>query len=183
VIQGAGGLGLYAAAIGHDMGAKVTVIESIPDRIELARKFGAANIVDLGEHPTREARVDRVNQLTGGYGADVVLEVTGVPAAFTEALHLVRPAGTVVEIGNVNVGPEHETPLAPGLITRKGIRVQGFVRYQPWYLHRALRFLERRIDDHPFAGLSDREYSLEQVSEALLGTESKRVARPAILPV
>lgn len=182
VVQGAGGLGLYAAAVGHDMGARVTVIEAIPDRIELARKFGAAEIVDLREHATPEARLDRVKELTGGQGADVVLEVTGVPAAFTEALHLVRPAGTVVEIGNVNVGPEHETPVAPGLITRKGIRVQGFVRYQPWYLDRALRFLERRIGDHPFAGLSDREYSLEQVSEALLGTESKRVARPAIVP-
>lgn len=182
VVQGAGGLGLYAAAIGRDRGARVIVVEAISERIELARRFGAHEIVDLRELQTQEARVERVKELTGGFGADVVIEVAGVPAAFVEALHLVRPGGTVVEIGNVNVGPEHQAPIAPGLITRKGIRVQGFVRYQPWYLHRALEFLERRQSEHPFAGLSDREYKLDEVSEALAGTESKRVARPAILP-
>ena len=91
----------------------------------------------MQEHPTAEERVEQVQSLTGGYGADVVLEVTGVPAAFLEALQLARPGGRVVEIGNVSLGKEHEVSLAPGLITRKNLRVQGFVRYQPWYLHRA----------------------------------------------
>ena len=50
VIQGAGGLGLYAAAIGHDKGAHVTVVERIPERIELARAFGADAIIDMNEH-------------------------------------------------------------------------------------------------------------------------------------
>ncbi len=181
VIQGAGGLGLYAAAVGRDMGAHVTVIEAIPERIELARRFGAQEIVDLTEHRTVEQRVERVRSLTGNWGADVVLEVTGVPQAFVEALHLVRPGGAVAEIGNVNVGDEHQAPVAPGLITRKAIRINGFVRYQPWYLHRSLAFLERRLADHPFAELSDRDYSLDEVPDALAATESKRVARPAIV--
>ena len=72
-----------------------------------------------------------------------------------------RPGGRVIEIGNVSVGEEHEVSLAPGLITRKMIRVQGFVRYQPWYLHKALGFLERKHDDHPFEELTDKEYALK----------------------
>ncbi len=182
VVQGAGGLGLYAAAIAKDMGARVIVIEGIPKRIELARRFGAEEIVDMGEHATPEERVEKVRELTGGYGADVVLEVTGVPTAFIEAVHLARPGGKVVEIGNVSVGEEHEVPLAPGLITRKNLRVQGFVRYQPWYLHRSLRSLERKHRDHPFDELTDREYALEDVGEAIEREEAKQVARPAVVP-
>jgi len=182
VVQGAGGLGLYAAAVGRHMGARVVAVEGIPERLELARRFGAEEVVDMAEHPTPGERAGRVRELTGGYGADVVLEVTGVPAAFVEALELARPGGCVVEIGNVNVGREHEVPLAPGLITRKMLRIQGFVRYQPWYLHRALRFLEQHHREHPFGELTDREYPLKQVGEAIEREEARRVARPAIVP-
>ncbi len=182
VVQGAGCLGLYATAIGKDMGARVVVVEGIPERTDLARRFGAEEIVDMREHETAEERVEKVMSLTGGYGADVVLEVTGVPAAFVEALQLARPGGRVVEIGNVSVGEGHEVSLSPGLITRKNLRVQGFVRYQPWYLHRALRFLERKHGDHPFDELTDREYALEEVGEAIEQEEGRRVARPAVVP-
>ncbi len=112
----------------------------------------------------------------------MVLEVTGVPAAFVEAIGLVRPGGRIAEIGNVSVDKEHEVSLAPGLITRKVIRIQGFVRYQPWFLHRAIRFLERKHMDHPFDKLSDREYSLEEAGEAIEKEEAREVARPAIVP-
>ena len=108
---------MYATAVAHDAGAQVVMIERIPERIELAGRFGADVVVDMAEFTTLEDRVERVTSLTGGYGADLVLEVTGVPVAFIEALHLARPAGQVIEIGNVNVGPEHEVRLAPGLIT------------------------------------------------------------------
>jgi L-iditol 2-dehydrogenase len=182
VVQGAGGLGLYAAAIGKDVGARVIVVEGIPERIELARRFGAESAVDMQEQATPEERVERVQALTSGYGADVVLDVTGVPAAFVEALQFARPGGRVVEIGSVNVGKEHEVSLAPGLITRKNVRVQGFVRYQPWYLHRALGFLERKHRSHPFAELTDREYALEDVGEAIEREEARQVARPAVVP-
>lgn len=180
VIQGAGGLGLYAAAVARDAGARVIAVEGIEPRIELARRFGADEIVDMREHATVEARLARVQELVGG--ADVVLEVSGVPAAFVEGIGLARPGGTLLEIGNVSVGPEHEVAFAPGLVTRKALRVLGCVRYQPWFLERALRFLERRHTEHPFGALSDQEYGLEQVGEAIRRAESKQVARPAIVP-
>ncbi len=182
VVQGAGGLGLYAAAVGADMGAQVIMVESIPERIELARRFGAENIVDMQEHATPDERAERVRTLTRGYGADVVLEVTGVPAAFVEAVDMARPGGKVVEVGNVNIGKEHEVSFAPGLLTRKMLGVRGFVRYHPWYLHRALRFLERKHRDHPFDELTDREYTLEEAGEAIQREEARQVARPAIVP-
>jgi hypothetical protein len=62
------------------------------------------------------------------------------------------------------------------------IRVQGVVRYNPWFLHKSLLLLERRQADHPFDELSDREYALEEVDEAIQRTERKEVARPSIVP-
>jgi threonine dehydrogenase-like Zn-dependent dehydrogenase len=182
VVQGAGGLGLYAAAVAAERGAQVIVSEFAPERAELARRFGAAAIVGLDTEPTVEDRVAAVQRITGRRGADVVLEVAGVPAAFPEALQLVRPGGTVVEVGNVSVGPEHEASLSPGLITRKALHVRGFVRYQPWYLRRSLEFLERRQSLHPFDELSDREYALDEVPAAIARSEARQVSRPAIVP-
>jgi threonine dehydrogenase-like Zn-dependent dehydrogenase len=182
VIQGAGGLGLYAAAVARETGAHVIMVEGAPERIAVAQRFGVDEVVDMGQHPTTESRVARVRELAGRRGADVVIEVAGVPAAFTEALELVRPGGTVISIGNVNVGTAHELALSPGLITRKALRVQGFVRYRPWYLHRSLRFLERRQSLHPFDALSDRAYGLDEIGEAIARGEERRVARPAIVP-
>jgi threonine dehydrogenase-like Zn-dependent dehydrogenase len=181
VIQGAGGLGLYATAVAHEAGAEVIVIEGIPQRIELARRFGADHVIDMGTHTTPEERIGQVSELTDG-GADLVIELTGVPSAFTEALHLARPAGQVIEIGNVSAGPAHDVPLSPGLITRKALRITGSVRYQPWYLHKALDFLQRRHSNHPFDELTDREYGLNEVAEAIGRAEAKQVARPAVVP-
>ena len=46
VIQGAGGLGLYASAIAKEKGAKVIVIDGVKERLDLARRFGADHTID-----------------------------------------------------------------------------------------------------------------------------------------
>lgn len=80
VVQGAGGLGLNACAVARDMGAnKVIVIDAVADRLELARAFGADETVNISETPDMFARVQRVMELTGGRGADVVGEFVGLP--------------------------------------------------------------------------------------------------------
>lgn len=116
VVQGAGGLGLYACSVGRELGARVVVIEREPERLRLASRFGAHELVDMAELPTAETRTARVHKLTGGQGADVVLEVTGVAAAFPESIGLVRTGGRVVSMGNINVGAGHEVALRPRLL-------------------------------------------------------------------
>jgi hypothetical protein len=56
------------------------------------------------------------------------------------------------------------------------------VRYQPWYLRRALWFIERKHDDHPFDELTDEEYALKDVGRAIERAEAKKVARQAVVP-
>lgn len=180
VVQGAGGLGLYAAAVAAERGARTIVIDGIAERLELARRFGAEHTVDMGEHRTADERVEEVAGLTAGLGADVVLEVTGVPAAFAEAVELARVGGRVASVGNLNAAAT--VPVSPGVLTRKSLMVQGVLRYHPWYLHRAVAFLARRHERHPFAAFTDRSYGLDQVVEALRSGESRSVARAALVP-
>ena len=70
----------------------------------------------------------------------------------------------------------------PALLTRKNLRVHGYLRYDPWYLRRALDFMADNRRQYPFGALSDRAYSLDQVGEAFARAEERRIAWVAIIP-
>ncbi|GAD52416.1 threonine dehydrogenase and related Zn-dependent dehydrogenases [Halarchaeum acidiphilum MH1-52-1] len=84
MIQGGGGLGQNAIAVANEFGAETILVEGVDERIERARDFGVDHVVDFREHDTVEARAERVAELTNGRGADVGVEVAGVPDAFAE---------------------------------------------------------------------------------------------------
>jgi threonine dehydrogenase-like Zn-dependent dehydrogenase len=182
VVQGAGGLGLYACAVAASSGARVVVVEQQRERAELARQFGATDALDLSQCTDGHERAARVLDATGGLGADIVLEVTGRAAAFSEAIDFARIGGHIASVGNLNVGPGFEVPVMPAIFTRKNLRVHGYLRYDPWYLRRALDFMADNRRQYPFGSLSDRTYSLDQIGEAFARAEERRVARVAIVP-
>lgn len=181
VVQGAGGLGLYAVAVAKERGIRVIVIDGVPERITLAKNFEADHVVDMNEYTTTDARAARVLELTGGAGADVVLEVTGASVAFVEAVALARVGGEVLSVGNLNVGERFEVSLSPGVITRKSLRVQGVLRYDPWYLHRALDFLVRTHERFPFESLTKEAHTFDDIADAIRDGESRSVARASIV--
>jgi len=180
LIQGAGGLGLNACAVAKERGATVIVIDGIKERLKMARAFGADYVISMEEYSTLDSRLKMVNELTDGEGVDVALEVTGVPDAFTEGLEMIRPAGRYVCIGNVSL--DLKTEFSPGMIVRKCLNIIGVVRYNPWYLYKALKFLERNHHKLPYDQLTDKEYSLEEVNQALINSENRSVARAVIVP-
>jgi threonine dehydrogenase-like Zn-dependent dehydrogenase len=180
VVQGAGGLGLNAIACANERGAETIVVEGVDGRIDRARQFGVDHVVDFREHDTVEARAERVRELTGGTGADLGVEVAGVPDAFSEGIELVRTGGRYLEIGNVS--PGHHTEFDPGLLTRKSIDIVPVVRYDPWYLKRALEFLAENDGKYPYGDLIDAEFDLVDVDEALAKSDSREVTRATLLP-
>lgn len=179
VIQGAGGLGLNAAAVAKERGASVIVIDALKSRLELARQFGADETIDMRDFPTREARANRVMALTNGWGADVGIELTGVPDAFSEGIHLVKPGGRYVAIGNVS--PGKETAFDPGLLVRRSIRIIPLIRYNPWYLHKALKFIEAHRHKYPFDSLLDASFTLDDIQTALEKSANREVTRATII--
>jgi len=78
VIQGAGGLGVYACAVAREMGAaRVIIIDGVEERLALARAFGATDVVDMREHPTPDDRIKAVKKLTDDWGGDIVMDTAG----------------------------------------------------------------------------------------------------------
>jgi 2-desacetyl-2-hydroxyethyl bacteriochlorophyllide A dehydrogenase len=94
VIAGAGPLGLMMVQIAHlKSPKKLVVIDLVPERLALARQFGADVVID----PTKEDALAIIRGLTDGYGCDVYIETTGAPAGVTQGLNLIRKLGRFVE--------------------------------------------------------------------------------------
>ena len=180
VVQGAGGLGLNSIAVAKERGADVIVVEGVDGRLERAEVFGADHTIDFREYDSVETRAERVRELTDGDGADVGIEVAGTPAAFAEGIHLVRPGGRYLEIGNVN--PGHTTEFDPGTLTRRAVTIYPAIRYDPWYLRKALTFLEEHAAEYPYDVLIDAEFDLRDVEEALHRSEDRDLTRATLLP-
>src|SRR5207245_1401218 len=97
-----------------------------------------------------EERIARVRELTrGGYGADVVFEAAGVPAAFLEGLEMLRPLGTYVELGcMVDNGKTVPLNVARHL-TQKDLILYTVAAQPPQTIGKAVRTLavtNQRID-------------------------------------
>lgn len=91
VVMGQGVVGLLVTQIAVRSGARVIAVDPLEKRRLLARRLGAEAVLTPGEHLP-----ERVRDLTGGRGADVVIEASGVPAALDVALRCVVFQGTVV---------------------------------------------------------------------------------------
>jgi threonine dehydrogenase-like Zn-dependent dehydrogenase len=117
----------------------------------------------MNEHPTAEARVKRVKELTDGRGADVVVEVVGIAAATLEGLDMVRFNGTFVDIGNIV--PQTITLPATKVITQQ-IRWKGLMHYNPWIMPSALDFLVRTREKYPLSKVVSHSFPLSEVNQA-----------------
>ena len=95
VILGAGPIGQAAALGAADRGAQVLVADKEPSRLAHARRLGAHRLVDT----TAEDLAGAVADFTGGEGAAVVIDATGVPALIRLGVDLVAHSGTVVVVG------------------------------------------------------------------------------------
>ncbi|SFK57340.1 S-(hydroxymethyl)mycothiol dehydrogenase [Streptomyces pini] len=107
-VIGCGGVG-GAAVMGANLaGASRVIAVDIDDRkLATARKLGATHTVDSRESDPVEA----VRELTGGFGADVVIDAVGVPETYRQAFYARDLAGTVVLVGVPTPEMRLELPL------------------------------------------------------------------------
>jgi threonine dehydrogenase-like Zn-dependent dehydrogenase len=101
VIQGTGPIGILAIAAAQEMGAGRVIAVGAPEtpRLALARKFGAEATVNIEAFKTPDERIKKVRDIVGGYGADLVMDCSGHPAAGPEGIEFLRDGGTYVEMG------------------------------------------------------------------------------------
>jgi len=179
VIQGAGGLGVYATAVAKEMGAgKVIVIDGVTERLGLAQAFGADEIIDFREMPAEDDRVKRVLELTDGWGADVVAELVGHPRVCPEGLRMVGRTGRYLEIGNISPGLTYT--LDPQWLVGYNRSILGMLYYEAEHLQQALELVSRTRDRYPWDRVLSHKYPLEQINEAFEAADRGEVTRAAI---
>ena len=164
VILGAGGLGLSATALADDMGAHpIIVLDRLPHRLELARQFGADHTINVGEVADSQQRIELVHELTGGMGANLVVELVGLSVLFPEGVAMVRNGGTFLEIGNIAAG--HTVPFDPSTIL-KGKTIVGSSSSHPSVIPKVFDFLLKNRDRYPFDKIASHKFKLSDINRA-----------------
>lgn len=181
VVQGAGGLGLYATAVARHMGAgRVIVLDGVAERLSLAEEFGADAVIDVTEFADGAARARRVRELNAGLGAEVVCELVGFPEAVGEGIQMLGQGGRYLEIGNISLGMT--VPFDPAQVTIGNKTIHGVAFYEPLSLKKALDLLVATKDTVPYEKLFAVTYPLEAINEAFADADSRRVTRASIVP-
>jgi D-arabinose 1-dehydrogenase-like Zn-dependent alcohol dehydrogenase len=177
-IQGAGGLGLFMTAVARGMEAsRIVVIDRNADRLEMARAFGADDVINAGEVPEARDRIRLVKAQTDG-GADVVAELVGSPQVVPEGIAMLANGGTYLEIGNISTGLTYQADPALLVLTSKSI--VGVILFEAWALREALAFLSRTQTRFPFQRLVSQRYPLAEIDQAFRDADQGRVPRAAI---
>src|SRR5947199_4233565 len=95
-VIGDGAVGLCAVIAARRLGAeRITILARHPDRIALAKEFGATDVVS----ERGESAIERVRELTGGLGVHSVLECVGTEEAMRTAIGIARAGGAVGRVG------------------------------------------------------------------------------------
>ncbi|KYH36132.1 MAG: hypothetical protein AYL28_007180 [Candidatus Bathyarchaeota archaeon B23] len=182
VVQGVGPIGLLAVAAARLMGAGLIIaVDGIDRRLEMAERMGADHTIDLKAYGTMEERVAEVERLTGGVGADVVVECAGAPAAFPEGIAMTRRGGRLIEVGHFTDPGGVE--IRPHLICWKDIDILGCWAYPPAQFRKALKALEMGLGEElPLKELVTDRFKVEEAPEALSYAEGREGLKVAITP-
>ncbi len=95
VVIGCGTIGSLAMQHALNKGAEVLVVDPVPFKLDVARRLGVHHTLD----PAAEDLQARVKDLTGGVGADCVIEAVGLPVTLASTVRLVKRGGTIMLIG------------------------------------------------------------------------------------
>ncbi len=129
VFFGDGPIGLFSTAVARISGAsKIIMVGLIDFRLEMAKSLGA----DVVLNAKKEKVVDCIMDLTGGTGADVVIEMAGANEAIKNGLEVARKGGVFVAFG---IPPSSVTIDYNNQIIFKGITIYGIngrEMYRTW---------------------------------------------------
>ncbi len=178
VVLGCGGVGLNTIQGANHVGAgRVIAVDMLESKLALAKAFGATDVVHAGQVDV----LTRVQELTGGRGADVVFEVIGLKQTAQQAIELTRRGGQTVMVGVPNMETMLEVPAAMELLVNEK-QIRGC-----WYgssnTHHDVPMLvelyqggKLKLDE-----LISAEIGLDQVNEAFEAMEAGEVARSVIV--
>jgi 2-desacetyl-2-hydroxyethyl bacteriochlorophyllide A dehydrogenase len=171
-VLGLGPVGLCAIQAARAAGAtRVFAIDTVAERLEMARNFGATPIHLTDEDPKRAIRA-----ATEGTGVDVVVDAVGDPAPLALAISLVRDAGTVSGIGAY--AGKGEIPL--GLAWLKGVTLRLGLANVIAHVDRVLAMVSAGLLDP--APLVTHHMPLDQAPEAYALYDRREALKIVLTP-
>jgi L-iditol 2-dehydrogenase len=175
-VIGAGPIGLLHLLTVKKMGAeKIVMIDLVDERLNVAKELGADETINAG----KENSVEKVQQLTGGYGADIVIEAIGSPVTWEQALRLARKGGTILEFGGCPPGTEIK--LNTEMLHYGELTVLGAFHTTPLHFRKALNLISSRtVDVRPLVTKRMRLEDIKQAFEIL--STSKNEIKIVIAP-
>jgi threonine dehydrogenase-like Zn-dependent dehydrogenase len=172
-VVGDGAVGLCAIIAARRLGATTIIAMSRhPQRQALARRFGATHIVE-----ERGAEgVAKVKELTGGIGADRVLECVGTKESMDQALRSARPGGRVGFVGVPNGGPE----LPVRQMFNRNVGVAGGMAPVRGYIEELLPDVRSGAIEPGL--VFDLELPLAEAAEAYAAMDERRATKVLLRP-
>jgi NADPH:quinone reductase-like Zn-dependent oxidoreductase len=154
LVQGTGGVSLFALQLARLMGARVIATSSRDEKLARVRELGASDGVNYRETPEWGNRVREI----AGDGVDLVIEVGGA-GTLEQSLRAVRFGGTIMLIGNLAGLDAH---LKLSLVFMQRIRLLGiFVGHRE-----SFEAMNRAIDLHRMRPVIDQVFPLEDARAA-----------------
>lgn len=163
LVQGTGGVSLFALQFAVALGARVIVTSSSDAKLETVRKLGSWREVNYRENPQWGRTV---KELTGGVGVDHVVEVGGA-GTLAESLKAIRIGGHVSLIGVLS-GNAVELNIVS--ILMQSVRVQGILVGS----RDSFEAMNRAIAQHQIRPVVDRVFPFDESREALLYFSGQR---------
>ncbi|HVL35867.1 MAG TPA: zinc-binding dehydrogenase [Burkholderiales bacterium] len=155
-VFGQGPVGLSATVLGVAMGARVIAVETSPERLELAKEFGADVLVNA----SREDPVKRIRDETGGRGAEASLDCSSAPAARRAAVRCVDTWGKACFVGE---GGDVTLDVSPDLLRRQVTLIGSWTFSAMGMLECAQFVAKKKI---PLERIFSHRWKLEQADEA-----------------
>jgi threonine dehydrogenase-like Zn-dependent dehydrogenase len=163
VVQGAGPLGCFIAAMARECGVRqIIAISRSEGRLEASRRFGVTHALTI-KNTTAEERREFVRSLTGGRGADAVYEAVGTAGVVREGIGLLRQGGRFITAGFGQPGGTMQwDPFAD--LTRPDLKYVGVWVSHTRHTVRALDLAKRHLAD--FALMVSHTLPLAGVNQA-----------------
>jgi L-iditol 2-dehydrogenase len=179
-VLGTGPVGLYSVAAALVAGATQVISIGAPERrVNLAKKWGAAHVINIDEMKDARERIETVKKLTGGRGADIVIEAAGPPSAFEEGLEMVRRGGRFLVIGTTAT---RNVQISARRINKDMVEIIGVISAHVGHFYKAMQFLQSNRKRFDFSEMISSRYALNDVNEALESMAALREIKPAIIP-
>ena len=157
LVQGTGGVALFAIQIAKMLGAHVTVISSSDEKIARAKKLGADAAIN---YKTTPEWYKATRDITGEAGYDHIVELGG-EKTLPQSLRCIKPGGTLSMIGVLSGGV---MTAQLGLVVTRQVRLQGIT-----VGHRdGFEAMLRAFDQHKVKPTLDRTFAFEELKEAMV---------------